>query len=168
MDQDASCREVGLSPSNIVRWGPSSTPPKGGGAPQFLACVYCGQTPGCIKMPLGMEVDLSPGHIVLDGDPAPPPLHERGTAAPSFQPMSTVTTVAHHSYCWAHFIAHLQTSRNKISAATKYTVAFILLQYLFCHILYVRTAVLKINLIWHEYKNVRVLLTEWPPQTHLF
>ena len=27
-------------------------------------------------MPLGTEVDLSPGHIVLDGDPAPP---KRGT-----------------------------------------------------------------------------------------
>jgi len=39
-------------------------------------------------MPLGTEVDLSPGHIVLDGDPAPP--RERGTAAPSFWPMSTV------------------------------------------------------------------------------
>jgi len=24
-------------------------------------------------MPLGKVVDLSPGHIVLDGDPAPPP-----------------------------------------------------------------------------------------------
>jgi len=33
-------------------------------------------------MPLGTEVDLGPGHIVLDGDPAPIP--ERGTAAPVF------------------------------------------------------------------------------------
>ena len=32
---------------------------------------YCGQTAGCIKMPLGMEVDLSPGDFVLDEDPAP-------------------------------------------------------------------------------------------------
>jgi len=41
-----------------------------------------------IKMPLSTEVDLSPGQIVLDGDPAPP---ERGTAAAaSFQPMSVV------------------------------------------------------------------------------
>ena len=30
------------------------------------------------RMKLGMEVGLGPGHIVLDGDPAPPP--ERGTA----------------------------------------------------------------------------------------
>ena len=37
---------------------------------QFLARVYCGQTAGWIKMPLGMEVGLGPGHIVLDGVPA--------------------------------------------------------------------------------------------------
>jgi len=34
--------------------------------------VYCGQTVGWIKMPLGMEVGLGPGHIVLGGDPALP------------------------------------------------------------------------------------------------
>jgi len=27
---------------------------------------------GCIKMPLGMEVGLSPGDFVLDGDPWQP------------------------------------------------------------------------------------------------
>jgi len=37
---------------------------------------------GWIKMPLGTEVDLGLGHIVLDGDPAPP--REKGTAAPLF------------------------------------------------------------------------------------
>jgi len=35
--------------------------------------VHCGQTVGRIKMELGMRVGLGPGHIVLDGDPAPPP-----------------------------------------------------------------------------------------------
>jgi len=45
--------------------------------------VYCGQTAGWIKMPLGTEVGLGPGVIVLDGDPAP----QRGTApAPIFGP----------------------------------------------------------------------------------
>jgi len=34
--------------------------------------VYCGQTAGWIKMTLGMEVGLCPGHIVLHGDAAPP------------------------------------------------------------------------------------------------
>jgi len=27
-----------------------------------------------VKMKFGMQVGLGPGHIVLDGDPAPPPL----------------------------------------------------------------------------------------------
>jgi len=49
-------------------------------------------------MPLGTEVDLGAGHIVLDGFPA---LRERGTEPPSFRPMSIVATVAHLSYCWA-------------------------------------------------------------------
>jgi len=48
-------------------------------------------------MPLGMEVDLGPGHIVLDGDPAPP---RKGHSSPlSFRPMSIVAMVAHLSYC---------------------------------------------------------------------
>jgi len=37
-----------------------------------VTLVYCGQTVGWIRMPLGMEVGLGPGHIVLDGNPAPP------------------------------------------------------------------------------------------------
>jgi len=32
--------------------------------------VNCGQTAGWIKMALGMQVVLGPGHIVLDVDPA--------------------------------------------------------------------------------------------------
>jgi len=52
-----------------------------------------------MKTPLGTEVDIGAGHIVLDGFPA---LRERGTAPPpSFRPMSIVITVAHLSYCWA-------------------------------------------------------------------
>jgi len=49
-------------------------------------------------MPLGREVVLGLSDIVLDGDPAPPRC-ESGTTAPSFRPMSIVTTVAHLSYC---------------------------------------------------------------------
>jgi len=55
---------------HYVRWEPSSPFPKQG--PQFSAHVYCGQTAAWIKMPLGMEVGLDPGHIVLDGYPALP------------------------------------------------------------------------------------------------
>jgi len=39
--------------------------------PQFSAQDCCGQTAKWIKMPLGMEVGLGPGDMVLDGDPAP-------------------------------------------------------------------------------------------------
>ena len=46
---------------------------------QFSANVCCGQTAGWIKTPLGTEVDLGPGHIVLDGVPA---VRRRGIAAP--------------------------------------------------------------------------------------
>jgi len=38
-----------------------------------VTLVYCGQTVGRIKMKLGMQVSLGPGHIVLGGDPAPLP-----------------------------------------------------------------------------------------------
>jgi len=57
-------------------------PQKKGTAPtHFLAHVYCGQTAGWIKMPFGTEVNLGPGYIVLDGDPA------------------IVATITHLSYC---------------------------------------------------------------------
>jgi len=45
-----------------------------------LTLVYCGQTVGWTKMPLGTDLGLGPGHIVLDGNPAPPPT-EKVTAA---------------------------------------------------------------------------------------
>jgi len=38
-----------------------------------VTLVHCGQTVGRIKMKLGMQVGLGPGHIVLDRDPALPP-----------------------------------------------------------------------------------------------
>ena len=47
-----------------------------GTAPQFAAHVCCGQMAGWIKMQLGTKVALSPGHIMLHGDPAP---SKRGT-----------------------------------------------------------------------------------------
>jgi len=46
--------------------------PKGAQPPQFSAHICCGQMAGWIKMPLGMEVGLSLGDFVLDGNPAPP------------------------------------------------------------------------------------------------
>jgi len=49
-----------------------------------VTLVYCGQTVGWIKMKLGVQVGLGPGHIVLDGDPAPPP--PKGHSTPIFGP----------------------------------------------------------------------------------
>jgi len=68
-----------------VRWGPSPLPKKRAKPPpQFSAYFYCGQTPGCIKIALGMEVCLGPCHIVLDGDRAPLP--KKGAEPPIFGP----------------------------------------------------------------------------------
>jgi len=54
--------------------------------------AYCGQTVGWIKMPLGMEVGLGPGHIVLEGEPAvrggTSSPSKRGTSAPNFSPVA--------------------------------------------------------------------------------
>jgi len=49
-----------------------------------------------MKTPLGTEVDLGEGHIVVDRDPAPlPPHRERGTAvSPSLRPMSVKVTIS--------------------------------------------------------------------------
>ena len=63
---------------HCARWGHSSPPPKRD-RPPILAHVYCDQTAGWIKTPLGTEVDLGPRHFVLDRFPA---IGERGTAAP--------------------------------------------------------------------------------------
>jgi len=51
----------------------------------YVTLVYCGQTVGRIKLKLGMQVGLGPGHIVLDGDPAPVPQKGR---SPNFRCMS--------------------------------------------------------------------------------
>jgi len=45
-------------------------PTQTGRSPQFSTHVYCGKTARWIKMALGIEVGLGPGHIVLDGVPA--------------------------------------------------------------------------------------------------
>jgi len=65
---------------HCVRWGPSSPSLKGAQTPIFGPCLYCGQTAMCIRIPFGMEVGLSLGDIVLDGDKAPPA--KGGSAAP--------------------------------------------------------------------------------------
>ena len=103
-DQDATWYGCRTQPMRLcVRWGPRSPLPKRGGrspSRKFSAHVYCGQTAGWIKMPLGTKVGLSPGDSVL-GTQLPPPPTTGAQQTSSFRPMSIVATVAHLSYCWA-------------------------------------------------------------------
>jgi len=61
---------------------------------------------GWIKMPLGIEVGLSPGDMVLDEDPAPHT--ERGTAAHKYGLHFTDagTLIVAHVYC-GETVGHL-------------------------------------------------------------
>jgi len=83
---------------HCVRRGPSS-PPQRGTAPQFSAHICCGQMAGWIKMPLGIQVNLGPSDIVLNGDPAPLPKRGRGR---NFRPMYIVAKRMDGSRC--HFV----------------------------------------------------------------
>jgi len=62
-----------------------------------VTLVYCGQTVGRIKMKLGTEVGLGPGHIVLDRDPAVLP--KGAQPPPNFRPMSVVVKRLNGSRC---------------------------------------------------------------------
>jgi len=67
----------------------SATLPQRGTAPQFSADVCCAQMARWIQLPLGTEVSLGPGDIVLGGgltDPDPP---KKGHS-PNFWHVSTV------------------------------------------------------------------------------
>ena len=69
--------------------GTQLTLPKGAQPlPQFSAHICYGQMAAWIKMSPGMELGLSPGDFVLDGDPALPP--QKGGGAPKFSA---------HAYC---------------------------------------------------------------------
>jgi len=76
-------------PGHIVLHADPAPPKRGTAVPQFSAHACCGQTAGWIKMPLGMEIDLDPGHIVSD-TAQPPPSEGAQQSPPSFRPMSIV------------------------------------------------------------------------------
>jgi len=68
-----------------IRWGPSSPQLKRSTAPPpLLAHVYCSQTAGWIKMPLGTKVGLRAGQHCVRCGPALPP---QGTQPPNFRPV---------------------------------------------------------------------------------
>ena len=99
VDQDGTWHGGRPQPRRLcVRWRPSTPPSKGGEPPNFcpifvlslliVAHFYCGQTAGCIKMPLSMDAGLSSEDFVLDGEPVPPP--NKGAEPPNFRPMFIV------------------------------------------------------------------------------
>jgi len=76
--------EVGLGPGDCVRWGPTSPLQNGAEPPIFSPCL--------LWLNGWMDQDgtwhegrLGSGHVVLDGDPAPPP--QKGDRAPNFRPV---------------------------------------------------------------------------------
>jgi len=52
----------------VLDGDPAPPPKRAQPLPLFSAHVYCDQTAEWMKMPLGTEVGLVPGHIVLDDD----------------------------------------------------------------------------------------------------
>jgi len=95
--------EEGLDPGDCVRWHPTS-PYKRGTAPNFRP-VYCGQTTGWMKTPLGREVlNLDPGHHIVRLGPSSPynvfngtlnPTQSRSPAKGAQQPL----LFSAHVYC---------------------------------------------------------------------
>jgi len=89
------------SPGDIVLDGDTALPPQMGRSPlpnfRPMTIVAKRQTAGWIKMTLGMDVDLGPGHIVLDGDPAP--LSKKGAQLPNFRPIFIVAKRLDVSRC---------------------------------------------------------------------
>ena len=76
--------------AHCVRWGPSSPPQRGTSPTQFLAHICCGQMAAWIKLPLGMELGLSPGDLVL-GEDSDLPSPKRGQSPhPNFRPISII------------------------------------------------------------------------------
>jgi len=74
MDQDGTWHVGRPWPGpHCATWRPSSPSSKMGyiSPPQFSAHVYCVQTAGCIRKPLGTEVGLGPGDIVRWGPSSP-------------------------------------------------------------------------------------------------
>ena len=78
---------------------PIPPPEQEGAAPKFSAHVYCGQTAGWMKLVLGMDVGLSPGDFVLDGDLAPSPKRGQSPLC-NFRPISIVAKRLDASRCY--------------------------------------------------------------------
>ena len=145
---------------HCVRWGPA-LPPQRGTAPQFSAHSCCGQMAGWIKMPLGMEaeppnfwpfllwptagcinkplgteVGLVPGDIMLDGNP--PPLPREGNSSPPFsanvycgdgRPYQQLLSIGNycHLYCVILLLVHGQVTTIFVVSVCLFVCLFVCL-----------------------------------------
>jgi len=79
-----------------------------------VTLVYCGQTVGWIKMKLGMQVGLGPGHIMLDVDPAPPPQRAHPPNSRSISVVAKISVAWNNCFrrifscCWRESVKPLQ------------------------------------------------------------
>jgi len=95
MDQDGTWHRCGpWSRPHCARWGPSSSPRKGA-EPQFSAPFIVAKRLDASRCHL-VEVGLSPGDFVLDGDSAPSP---KRVEPPNFRPTTIVAKQLHGSRC---------------------------------------------------------------------
>jgi len=86
MDQDVNWHGGRPRPrSHCVRWGPETS--KRHSSPQFSVHVYCGQRAGLNRIPLGTEVGLGPGDIVLFIIFK----HQRQRAYATYMPVKSIT-----------------------------------------------------------------------------
>jgi len=89
MDQDETWHGDSPRPQPYcIRWGTQFPSPRQGTTPPnfWPMSVVAKRLDGSrIKMPLGTEVGIGPGHTVLDGDPAPP-RKKHSSPSPIFGP----------------------------------------------------------------------------------
>jgi len=78
-----------------------------------VTLVYCDETAGRIKMPLGAKVGLGPDHIVLHGEWGPNS-PQRGTV-PNFRPMSTVAKRSPISATAENLLLQVWVNRTRIA-----------------------------------------------------
>jgi len=77
-----------------------------------MSHVYCDETAAWVKIPLGTEVGVGLGYIVLDVDPAP---HGKGHSGPplTFRPMTIVAKWLEGSGC--HLVVGMEVALAQVT-----------------------------------------------------
>jgi len=99
MDQDATWYGVSPPRRHCIRRGPSSSPENRWHSSPTHQPMYCSETAIWIKMPLGTEVGLDPGHIALETQFMSPQKHGATAHPPDFRPIFVVAKRLDGSRC---------------------------------------------------------------------